>query len=122
MLIFYPRLPNGNILWSCDKCDNVAEVSSSDTNAVALYCMCSRETHPRCNADWYNKNLYIYDLYAICNHGGSVMGGHYTATIKNSNNKWYVFNDTSILPISQIEKNEKPYCFFYRKKKLLNNI
>ena len=59
MLIFYPRLPNGNILWSCDKCDSTAEVSSSDTNAVALYCMCSRETRPRCNTDWYNKNLYM---------------------------------------------------------------
>ena len=59
MLIFYPRLPNGNILWSCDKCDSTAEVSCSDTNAVALYCTCSRETHPRCNADWYNGGLYM---------------------------------------------------------------
>ena len=69
----------------------------------------------------YNKHTYIYDLYAICNHGGSVMGGHYTASIKNGN-KWYLFNDTNISPLSKIDKNEKPYCFFYRKKKLLNNI
>jgi ubiquitin carboxyl-terminal hydrolase 8 len=69
----------------------------------------------------YNKHAYIYDLYAICNHGGSVMGGHYTASIKNGN-KWYLFNDTNISPLSKIDKNEKPYCFFYRKKKLLNNI
>ena len=69
----------------------------------------------------YNKNTYKYDLYAICNHGGNVMGGHYTATIKKRN-KWYLFNDTNISPLDKIEKNEKPYCFFYRKKKLLNNI
>ena len=59
MLIFYPRLSNGNVLWSCDKCDNTAEVSSSDTNAVALYCMCIRETRPRCNVNWYNGGLYM---------------------------------------------------------------
>ena len=59
MLIFYPRLPNGNILWSCDNCDNTAQVSFSDTNAVALYCMCSRKTRPKCNVDWYNGGLYM---------------------------------------------------------------
>ena len=69
----------------------------------------------------YNKSTYHYDLYAICNHGGNVMGGHYTATIKKGD-KWHLFNDTQISPIQQIKKNEKPYCFFYRKKKLLNNI
>ena len=58
MLIFYPRLPNGNILWSCDNCENTAEVSFPETNAVALYCTCSYEIHPQCNYDWYNKSLY----------------------------------------------------------------
>ena len=69
----------------------------------------------------YNKRTYQYDLYAICNHGGNVMGGHYTASIKKAD-QWYLFNDTHISPMKQVEKNEKPYCFFYRKKKLLNNI
>ena len=59
MLIFYPRLPNGNILWSCDNCENTAEVSFPETNAVALYCMCSCKIQPQCNDDWYNKNLYM---------------------------------------------------------------
>ena len=70
----------------------------------------------------YNKKTYIYELYAICNHSGSVMGGHYTASIKNTSGQWYLFNDTHISPITEIEKNKKAYCFFYRKKKLLNNI
>ena len=59
MLIFYPRLPSGNILWTCDKCDNTAQVSFSDTNAVALYCVCNYKVNPQCNADWYNKSLYL---------------------------------------------------------------
>ena len=55
MLIFYPRLSNGNVLWSCDNCDNKAQVSFSETNAVALYCVCNRKTNPQCNAEWYNN-------------------------------------------------------------------
>ena len=44
----------------------------------------------------YNKDSYIYDLYGVCNHSGSVQGGHYTAFVKNANNKWYHYNDTSV--------------------------
>jgi hypothetical protein len=58
MLILYPKLPNGNILWSCDNCDGTAQVSCSDTHAVALLCMCDSRIHPRYNDDWYNKGLY----------------------------------------------------------------
>ena len=58
MLIFYPRLPNGNILWNCDNCDNIAEVSTPDTNAVALVCQCYGKVHPECNNRWYYDGLY----------------------------------------------------------------
>ena len=59
LLILFPRLPNGNILWTCDNCDITAEVSCSDTSAVALYCICNNKINPQCNDDWYNKNLYM---------------------------------------------------------------
>lgn len=65
----------------------------------------------------YNSESYIYDLYGICNHSGGATGGHYTAYVKNANNKWYEFNDTIITEIE--EKNlitTKSYCLFYRKK------
>jgi hypothetical protein len=58
MLILYPKLPNGNILWSCDNCDRTAEVSMPDTNAVALICICDSLIHPKCNNDWYYQGLY----------------------------------------------------------------
>jgi ubiquitin carboxyl-terminal hydrolase 8 len=69
----------------------------------------------------YCASSYMYDLYGICNHSGNSMGGHYTAYIKNANNKWYDCNDTIIKEISK-EKliSEKSYCFFYRKKN--NNL
>ena len=67
----------------------------------------------------YDKESYVYDLYGVCNHSGGTRGGHYTAFIKNANNKWYLFNDTSVTEISDKNKikSTQAYCFFYRKKK-----
>ena len=59
LLILFPRLPNGNILWTCDNCNASAEVSCTDTNAVALYCTCNNKINPQCNEEWYNKGLYF---------------------------------------------------------------
>ena len=66
----------------------------------------------------YNKDSYIYDLYGVCNHSGSVQGGHYTAFVKNANNKWYHYNDTSVSEVSIPSQiiSPKAYCFFYRKR------
>ena len=58
MLILYPKLPNGNILWSCDNCDRTAQVSVPGTHAVALLCTCDSKIHPHCNDNWYNKGLF----------------------------------------------------------------
>ena len=64
----------------------------------------------------YDKESYIYELFGVCNHSGGCLGGHYTAFVKNANNKWYHFNDTSV---SEINKNNiitnKGYCYFYKK-------
>ncbi len=68
----------------------------------------------------YDNNTFIYDLYGVCNHMGGTLGGHYTAMVKNANNKWYFYNDTIVKEIkesfSEIN-NSNSYCLFYRKKK-----
>ena len=66
----------------------------------------------------YDSDTYVYDLYGICNHMGGVMGGHYTACVKNANNKWYHYNDQEITPIEDEDKLISPYayCLFYCKK------
>ncbi len=66
----------------------------------------------------YSKNSYVYDLYGVCNHSGSTLGGHYTSFVKNANNKWYHFNDGSVSEISDEQSivTPKAYCFFYRKR------
>ena len=66
----------------------------------------------------YKKDSYKYELYGVCNHSGGVMGGHYTAYVKNANGKWYHFNDTSVSEVGVQESiiSPKAYVLFYRKK------
>jgi len=67
----------------------------------------------------YEKETCIYELYAVCNHVGVVLGGHYTAYIKNPNGKWYEFNDNQVNEIHVDNVvSAKAYCLFYRKKDL----
>ena len=69
----------------------------------------------------YNNDSYVYDLYAVCNHSGSSLGGHYTSFVKNANGKWYHYNDTSVSEVSLTQqiKSPKAYCFFYRKRQII---
>lgn len=66
----------------------------------------------------YKKENYKYELYGVCNHSGSTMGGHYTSYVKNANGKWYHFNDTSVSEVGIDETiiSPKAYVLFYRKK------
>jgi ubiquitin C-terminal hydrolase len=69
----------------------------------------------------YNPKQYVYDLYAVCNHSGGPMGGHYTAFVKNADNVWTHFNDSSVEIVDDPNKivTQLAYCLFYRKK---NNL
>lgn len=41
----------------------------------------------------------VYNLYAVSNHSGTTMGGHYTAYCRNpSSGEWYTFNDSRYVP------------------------
>jgi len=80
-------------------------------------------TVPLHNADFskyvkgYNAASFVYDLFGVCNHGGGAQGGHYTAFIKNSNGKWYDFNDTFVNEINEANViSPNSYCLFYRKR------
>jgi ubiquitin carboxyl-terminal hydrolase 8 len=69
----------------------------------------------------YNAASYRYDLYGICNHMGGVLGGHYTAFVKNAENQWLHCNDSHVEIVSDENTIITPaaYCLFYRKK---NNL
>lgn len=70
----------------------------------------------------YKDKNSRYDLYGVCNHMGTAMGGHYTAYIKVANNKWYLFNDRKVTEYDGNIISEYSYCLFYRKKKLTKYI
>ncbi len=67
----------------------------------------------------YNSSTYKYELFAICNHSGSMAGGHYTSMIKTKKNNWFHMNDNQVKSIKSTDLLSKlAYCFFYRKKTL----
>ncbi|XP_047465906.1 ubiquitin carboxyl-terminal hydrolase 31-like isoform X2 [Mugil cephalus] len=61
---------------------------------------------------------YLYDLYAVCNHHGTMQGGHYTAHCKNSiDGQWYCFDDSDVNPISEDDVcKQTAYILFYQRR------
>ncbi|XP_037319032.2 ubiquitin carboxyl-terminal hydrolase 31-like [Pungitius pungitius] len=61
---------------------------------------------------------YLYDLYAVCNHHGTMQGGHYTAHCKNSiDGQWYCFDDSDVQPLSEDEVcKQTGYILFYQRR------
>jgi ubiquitin C-terminal hydrolase len=65
----------------------------------------------------YNEKSYVYELFGVCEHMGNIMGGHYTSFVRTEQNEWFLFNDTSVIPIqSMVSSSQSAYCLFYRKK------
>lgn len=54
-----------------------------------------------------------YELQCVCNHYGSTMGGHYTATVYTD--VWYEYSDEQCRQVSH-PSTPQAYCLFYRKK------
>jgi ubiquitin C-terminal hydrolase len=80
------------------------------------------EAHERLDLSRYVKGYkpssFVYDLYAVCNHRGGPMGGHYTAYVRpHGGDAWYEFNDTVVRRIGASSVvTADAYCLFYRKK------
>ena len=63
----------------------------------------------------------VYDLYAVCNHLGSMSRGHYTAYCRNpADGNWYTFDDQLVQPISEEQLvTSGAYMLFYVRQSLL---
>uniref|UniRef100_F6XCS2 Ubiquitin carboxyl-terminal hydrolase n=1 Tax=Equus caballus TaxID=9796 RepID=F6XCS2_HORSE len=56
----------------------------------------------------------IYQLYALCNHSGSVHYGHYTALCRCQTG-WHVYNDSRVSPVSENQvASSEGYVLFYQ--------
>ena len=59
MIIIYPKLANGNVLWTCDNCGNKSEISCVETRRLSIYCNCNKRCNPKCNAEYYTTGEYL---------------------------------------------------------------
>ena len=60
-----------------------------------------------------NDTDYIYQLFAVVCHQGSINTGHYTVFIKNNGN-WYKFDDSVVTMVSQdVVINSEAYLLYY---------
>jgi len=57
-----------------------------------------------CAADCSSRE--VYDLFAVSNHTGSLLSGHYTAFTKHPySHKWHGFNDARSVSQSPLASN-----------------
>uniref|UniRef100_A0A8C6L5I8 Ubiquitin carboxyl-terminal hydrolase n=1 Tax=Nothobranchius furzeri TaxID=105023 RepID=A0A8C6L5I8_NOTFU len=57
----------------------------------------------------------LYNLYAICNHAGTVNMGHYTACCLDENG-WCFYNDSSVTPLAEMQlQSNQAYVLFYQR-------
>ncbi|XP_026097467.1 ubiquitin carboxyl-terminal hydrolase 21 isoform X2 [Carassius auratus] len=58
----------------------------------------------------------LYDLYAVCNHSGTVNMGHYTAACREEEG-WCYYNDSCVGEITEDKlQSNQAYVLFYERK------
>ena len=72
-----------------------------------------------------DKPKIIYNLYGLITHiGQSGPNAHFVASCKNTDNKWYRFNDSFVTHINNFQKEVMefgtPYILFYQKDAKIN--
>ncbi|MPC20794.1 Ubiquitin carboxyl-terminal hydrolase 8 [Portunus trituberculatus] len=62
----------------------------------------------------FNNRYTKFDLYAVCNHYGTMDGGHYTAFCRSpiNNKTWYKFDDHEVYEHCSV-KTSAAYLLFY---------
>ncbi|GIY20043.1 ubiquitin carboxyl-terminal hydrolase 31 [Caerostris extrusa] len=73
---------------------------------------------PRSRSSRFEDN--VYELYAVCNHYGSMLSGHYTAYCRNPvNGHWYHYDDTKVQEVQASEVlSADAYILFYQRSTL----
>ncbi|XP_062826773.1 ubiquitin carboxyl-terminal hydrolase 43 isoform X2 [Anolis carolinensis] len=68
-----------------------------------------------------NQCNFLYDLYAVCNHHGSMQGGHYTAYCRNAlDGHWYSYDDSTVEAVLEDEVSTRgAYILFYQRRSVV---
>ena len=65
----------------------------------------------------------LYDLYAVSNHMGTTLSGHYTACAWNEKEKcWYQYDDSRVAKKTENICTSAAYVLFYKRKDLSSDI
>jgi ubiquitin carboxyl-terminal hydrolase 8 len=65
----------------------------------------------------YFPDKYVYDLFGVCNHMGSVAGGHCTSIVKprDTPDAWFLCDDARVQQV-QNSQSQYAYVLFYRRR------
>uniref|UniRef100_A0A3P8YX40 ubiquitinyl hydrolase 1 n=1 Tax=Esox lucius TaxID=8010 RepID=A0A3P8YX40_ESOLU len=92
--------------------------------ALSRYAVCKSSvcvSFPLAGLDMgsYGPVDFLYDLYAVCNHSGTVNMGHYTAfCLDDDGSGWYCYNDSTVTPVSENQlQSSQAYVLFYQRRK-----
>ena len=67
-----------------------------------------------------DPTAYVYDLFTVVVHEGSLTSGHYT-NYSRWKQQWYRFDDDKVTPASVAQVlNAKAYQLFYLRRSLYN--
>jgi hypothetical protein len=64
------------------------------------------------------RHYGVYDLFAVCNHRGSISNGHYTAYCKNPiTEKWFCYDDHLVSELDPLRVcTPDAYILFYKRR------
>lgn len=71
------------------------------------------------------QGYYVYDLYGVANHYGSLYRGHYTAyaRLSGANSTWREFDDRSVTDVNENSvQSSAAYVLFYKRRRFTESI
>uniref|UniRef100_A0A8C5WIX8 ubiquitinyl hydrolase 1 n=1 Tax=Leptobrachium leishanense TaxID=445787 RepID=A0A8C5WIX8_9ANUR len=113
LIIQLKRFSFRTFIWR-DKINDMVDFPVRNLD-LSTFCIGQKEDHQR----------PIYDLYAVINHYGGMIGGHYTAYARLPNDKnsqrsdvgWRLFDDSTVTNVEESQVVTRyAYVLFYRRR------
>ncbi|XP_078517944.1 ubiquitin carboxyl-terminal hydrolase 19 isoform X4 [Lissotriton helveticus] len=113
LIIQLKRFSFRSFIWR-DKINDMVDFPVRNLD-LSKFCIGQKEDH----------QLPIYDLYAVINHYGGMIGGHYTAYARLPNEKnsqrsdvgWRLFDDSTVTTVEESQVVTRyAYVLFYRRR------